>query len=185
VCRLQERWAVATLTGESTEVTGDERPEPPSPPAAGVARMAVAVAVVAIVVLVDQLTKWWAVDRLASGPVHVVWRLDLALSFNSGSAFSLFQGATIFIVVVAVALVAVLLALVWRAPSLGRAAVLGLILGGALGNLSDRLFRGDHGAVVDFVEFHFWPTFNVADACITVGCILLAVSLLRGGRTRP
>ena len=42
--------------------------------------------------------------------------------------------------------------------------MLGLIIGGALGNLSDRLFRGDHGAVVDFVALHFWPTFNVADA---------------------
>ena len=70
--------------------------------------------------------------------------------------------------------------LVWRAPTRGRAAVLGLILGGALGNLADRFFRGTHGAVVDFVAVHFFPTFNVADACITVGCILLAASLLFG-----
>jgi signal peptidase II len=142
--------------------------------------VAVAAGVVTTVLLVDQLSKWWAVDRLASGPVHVVWRLDLVLSYNTGSAFSLFQGATPVIVVIALALVAVLGVLVWRAPTLGRAAVLGMILGGALGNLADRLFRGDHGAVVDFVALHFWPTFNVADACITVGCILLAVSLLRG-----
>jgi len=146
--------------------------------------MAVAVGVVAAVVLADQLTKWWAVRRLASGPVHVFWRLDLALSLNTGSAFSLFQGETPFIVVVAVGLIAVLLVMVWRSPTLGRAAILGLILGGALGNLSDRLFRGDHGAVVDFIDFHFWPTFNVADTCITVGCILLALSVLRGTARR-
>jgi signal peptidase II len=146
--------------------------------------MAVAVGVVAVVVLADQLTKWWAVGRLTSGQIHVFWRLDLALSLNTGSAFSLFQGETPFIVVVAVALIAVLLVMVWRSPTLGRAAILGLILGGALGNLSDRLFRGDHGAVVDFIDFHFWPTFNVADTCITVGCILLAVSLLRGTARR-
>jgi len=158
-------------------VTEDRHPGRPS---TGPARLAVAVGVVAVVVLADQLTKWWAVDRLADGPVHVVWRLDLALSFNTGSAFSLFQGATPVIVILAIALVAVLLVLVWRAPTFGRAAILGLIVGGALGNLSDRLFRGDHGAVVDFIEFHFWPTFNVADACITVGCILFALSLLRG-----
>ena len=149
-------------------------------PSTGPARLAVAVVVVAAVIVADQLTKWWAVDRLVSGPVHVVWRLDFALSYNTGSAFSLFQGATAVIVVIAVALVAVLLVMVWRAPTLGRAAILGLILGGALGNLSDRFFRGEHGAVVDFVDFHFFPTFNVADACITVGCILLALSLLVG-----
>jgi signal peptidase II len=55
-------------------------------------------------------------------------------------------------------------------------------LGGALGNLCDRFFRDDHGAVVDFVALHFWPTFNVADACIVVGCVLLAISLLRAPR---
>jgi signal peptidase II len=178
VRRLQERWPVTTLTGEPDVVTGDAGSAPSS--STGPKRLAVATGVVALVVLADQLTKWWAVDRLASGPVHVFWRLDFALSFNTGSAFSLFQGATAALVVVAVALVAVLLVMVWRAPTFGRAAILGLILGGALGNLSDRFFRGDHGAVVDFVDVHVWPTFNVADACITVGCILLAVSLLWG-----
>ena len=177
MCRLQERWPVTTLTGETVEVTRDRHP---GAPPTGSVRVAVAAGVVVAVLLADQLSKWWAIDRLASGPVHVVWRLDLILSYNTGSAFSLFQGATAVIVVIALALVTVLGVLVWRAPTLGRAAVLGLILGGALGNLSDRLFRGDHGAVVDFVALHFWPTFNVADACITVGCILLALSLLRG-----
>lgn len=178
--RLQERWTVATLTGEPDAVTGETGRTAPS---SGPARLAVSAAVVAVVVLADQLTKWWAVDRLPAGPVHVVWRLDLALSYNRGSAFSLFQGATPLIVVVAAALVGVLAVMVWRAPTLGRAAILGLILGGALGNLSDRLFRGDHGAVVDFVDVHVWPTFNVADACITVGCVLLAASLLLGPRS--
>ena len=179
---MQERWAVATLTDARDAVTAD--PGAPPSTSSGPARMAVAVGVVALVVLADQLTKWWAVDRLASGPVHVMWRLELALSVNTGSAFSQFQGATPVLVVIALALVAVLCTLVWRAPTLGRAAVLGLILGGALGNLSDRFFRDTHGGVVDFVEFHFWPTFNVADACITVGCVLLAVSLLRGPARR-
>jgi signal peptidase II len=150
--------------------------------ASGPARLVVALGIVTVVVLVDQLTKWWAVDRLARAPVHVFWRLDFALSFNTGSAFSLFQGATGVLVVVAVALVVVLLVLVWRAPTLGRAAVLGLILGGALGNLADRFLRDQHGAVVDFVDFHFFPTFNVADSCITVGCILLVVSILLDSR---
>lgn len=149
-------------------------------PTTGAARIGVALAVVACVLLADQLTKWWAVRRLAAGPVHLIGRLDFELSLNTGSAFSAFQGHTVVIVVLALALVAVLLAMVWRAPTLARAAVLGLILGGALGNLADRIFRSDHGAVVDFIDFHFWPTFNVADSCIVVGCILLVASLLRG-----
>jgi signal peptidase II len=147
----------------------------------GAAKLAVAVGMVVAVVLADQLSKWWAVDRLVSGPVHVIWRLDFVFSTNTGSAFSLFQGATGVLVVVAIALVAVLLVLVWRAPTLFRAAILGLILGGALGNLADRLVRDLHGGVVDFVDFHFFPSFNVADSCITIGCILLVFSLLFDG----
>jgi len=152
-------------------------------PAPGPRRLAVAAAVVVAVVALDQLTKWWALRRLDSGPVHVLGTFDLELSRNTGSAFSLFQGRGPLLAVVAVVLVAVLGTLAWRAPTVGRAAVLGLIAGGALGNLSDRVFRGDHGAVVDFVDLHFWPTFNLADACITVGCVLLVVSLLRAPRS--
>ena len=160
-------------------VTGDGHHEA-SP--TGPARLAVAVGVVAAVVLADQLTKWWAVDRLASGPVHVRLAPRLRPCPTTPvrpSASS--RGPPASIVVVAVALVAVLLVLVWRAPTLGRAAILGLILGGALGNLADRFFRDLHGGVVDFVDFHFFPSFNVADSCITVGCILLVISLLRDG----
>jgi signal peptidase II len=145
--------------------------------------LVVGAAVVAVVVLVDQLTKWWALTRLASGPIHLIGTLDLALSRNTGASFSLFQGKAFLLVPVAVVLVAVLGVMVWRAPTTGRAAILGLIIGGALGNLCDRLFRSDHGAVVDFIALHFWPTFNVADACV-VGCLLLLVSLARGSTSR-
>ncbi len=145
----------------------------------GLRRLLVAGVVVVVVVLADQLTKWWAVDRLSSGPIHLIGTLDLELSYNTGSAFSLFQRETPVLVVVAAVLVVALAALVWRSPTLGRAAILGLIIGGALGNLSDRLFRANHGAVVDFVALHFWPTFNVADSSIVIGCVLLVVSLLR------
>jgi len=151
-------------------------------PASGIRRLVVAGSVAIAVAVVDQLTKWWAVTRLGKGSIHVVGTLDLELSRNTGSAFSLFQGHAPVLVTVVVVLVVVLALWVWRSPTLGRAAILGLILGGALGNLSDRLFRGDHGAVVDFVALHFWPTFNVADASITVGCALLLVSLLRSPR---
>ncbi len=151
-------------------------------PDGGPRRLAVAVAVMAAVVAADQLTKWWAVSRLSTGPIHVIGTLDLELSRNTGASFSLFQGKAFVLVPVAVVLVAVLSVVAWRAPTAGRAAILGLILGGALGNLADRFFRGDHGSVVDFVALHFWPTFNVADACIVVGCLLLLISLVRGPR---
>ena len=141
-----------------------------------------AVAVVAVVVTADQLTKWWAVTRLSDGPIHVIGTLDFELTRNTGASFSLFQGKASVVVPVALVLVGVLLVMAWRAPTTGRAAILGLILGGALGNLADRFFRDDHGAVVDFIALHFWPTFNVADASIVVGCVLLLVSLVRGPR---
>ncbi len=137
------------------------------------------VAVVVAVVTADQLTKWWAVTRLSQGPIHVIGTLDFELTRNTGASFSLFQGKAFVVIPVALVLVGVLLVMAWRAPTTGRAAILGLILGGALGNLADRFFRDDHGAVVDFVALHFWPTFNVADASIVVGCVLLLISLIR------
>jgi signal peptidase II len=174
---VQERWTVTTLTdGDVVVAEPKDRPE--------VRRLLVAGAVTAGVVLVDQVTKWWALDRLSSGPIHVIGTLDLELSHNTGSAFSLFEGQGLALAALAVVLIGALSAMVWRAPSLGRAAVVGLILGGALGNLSDRVFRNDHGAVIDFVDFHFWPTFNVADSAITIGCVLLVISLFRAPRTR-
>jgi len=176
---VQERGTVATLTAQPAVESDRRRP----PPGSG-RRLAVAAGVAAAVVLVDQLTKRWAVDRLSRGPVHIIWTLDLELTRNTGSAFSLFQGDAAVLVVVAVLLIGGLAVLVRRSASTGRAAVLGLIIGGALGNLSDRLFRGDHGAVVDFVDFHWWPTFNVADASIVVGCVLLGASLLWAGGDR-
>ena len=127
----------------------------------------------------DQVTKSWAVHRLASGPVHVVWKLDFELATNTGSSFGLARGwapvisglAALFIV----GLVGYLRHV--RGPLLTVA--LGLVLGGAAGNLSDRIFRGHHGAVVDFIALHFWPTFNVADSCIVIGVALAAVVLWR------
>jgi signal peptidase II len=135
----------------------------------------VALGTAALVVVADQLTKSWAVHRLAHGSIHVVWKLDLILSFNTGSAFGLAKGWAPVITALAALVVVGLLAVVRGVRSDAVAAALGLVLGGALGNLADRVFRGHHGAVVDFIALHFWPTFNVADSCITVGVILAVV----------
>jgi signal peptidase II len=150
-----------------------------------VRRLVVAGTVAAAVVVADQVTKSWAVHRLSQGSIHVIWKLDFELAYNSGSAFSLAQGWAPVLAVVAVVALVVLVAVVRRARSIWTAAALGLVVGGAAGNLADRLFRANHGAVVDFIAFHFWPTFNIADTAIVVGAIWAAFLALRPGRPAP
>ena len=144
---------------------------------------------VAIVVLsgavlaVDQVTKTLALDRLSSGPVHLFGPFSFALAFNTGVAFSLLAGFGVPILLAVFALVVVLAYFGRGAPSLPAAIGVGLVLGGAVGNLLDRIFRSG-GAVVDFIHTGFWPTFNVADSAIVGGCALLALSFERRSRAR-
>lgn len=79
----------------------------------------------------------------------------------------------------AVVLIALLGWVAWGSRTIGLSIAFGLILGGALGNLSDRLFRGHHGEVVDFITLTHWPTFNVADSSITIGVVLVILHSLR------
>lgn len=144
-------------------------------------RLPVTFATAAAVVVVDQVTKSLAVDALADGPIHLVWTLRLNLSFNSGVAFSLGPGLTPLITVVAVALVGAMLVATRHIRTTGAAVALGLVLGGAVGNLVDRLVRGHGGAVIDFIDFQWWPVFNVADVGIVCGALLLVVAELREG----
>lgn len=132
------------------------------------------IGVVGFLVLgVDQVTKTLVVDRLHQA-VHVVGPLSLQLTYNSGVAFSLGTGFGLPIVfVVAVLLVILFAQRRHRQISKPAAVGAGLILGGALGNLADRLFRGHGGSVVDFIHTTFWPTFNVADSAVVCGCIIM------------
>ena len=111
--------------------------------------------------------------------MHVVGPLSFELGYNTGAAFSIGAGLTLPIIVIAFVLVLLLAWFARGTPSLLAATGTGMILGGALGNLSDRLFRGHAGAVVDFIHFNFWPTFNVADASIVIGTIVLLVAIVR------
>lgn len=134
-----------------------------------------------VVLAADQVTKTLAVDHLSGHPVHLFGPFSLSLSYNTGVAFSIGTGLTLPIVLIVVTLI---LAVAWfgrGVPTSPGAVALGMILGGAVGNLSDRLFRGHHGAVVDFLASTFWPTFNVADACIVIGSMLLALEIVRIG----
>jgi signal peptidase II len=142
-------------------------------------RYAVMGAVVAAVVFLDQLTKSWAVRELSARSIDLFWTLRLDLSFNSGFAFSQGQGLTRYITVLGVLLVA---GLVWwsRGVSSWPLAVgLALLIGGAIGNLSDRLFRSHGGAVIDFIDPQWWPVFNVADVAVSCGAVLLVISSFR------
>ena len=137
--------------------------------------IAVAFGIVAVVVLLDQLTKTWALRALHDGPTSVIGDFaELRLSFNSGASFSLFAGRTPLLAVLALAITIVLVWVLARTESLGMAIGFGLVLGGALGNLLDRIFRAPsflHGEVIDFISVGAWPSFNVADSAITIGAI--------------
>lgn len=133
------------------------------------------------VLALDQLTKWWALEALDDGPIDVVGSLRFNLVFNDGGAFSVGRGATGLFIVVGLVMVAGLLWWSRRARTTGVAAALGLIVGGALGNLTDRLLRGFDGRVVDFIDLQWWPVFNVADIGLFCGAALLLIVTWREG----
>lgn len=136
----------------------------------------------AFVVVADQLTKHWAVTHLSDGHAdHVVWTLQFNLGFNSGMAFS--QGTSFgpLIAVLAFVAMTVLAVTLRRSESAVTSVGVSLVLGGAIGNFADRLFRGDawlRGKVVDFIDFQWFPVFNIADSAITVGGTVLVLAAL-------
>ena len=134
-------------------------------------------------VVVDQLTKHWALNALDNGRViEVVGSLRLNLAFNRGMAFSQGDGVGPLIPVLAITVVAFLLMAVGRSNSRWFTLGVGLIVGGSLGNVIDRLFRDEgwlRGAVVDFIDLQWWPVFNLADVGIVVGAALLLLTTLR------
>lgn len=135
-----------------------------------------------LVVGADQLSKHWAVSHLSDGHAdHVLWTLQFKLGFNSGMAFS--QGTSFgpLIAIVAFMVMVVLATTLGRSDSMVVSSGVSLVLGGAFGNFVDRLFRGDawlRGKVVDFVDFQWFPVFNVADSAITIGGTMLVIGTL-------
>lgn len=128
----------------------------------------------------DRLTKVW-VERFLAGrpPITVIpGVLDLRFTTNSGGAFSIGQSAPWVFVGASILVSGVIVATAFRHTNAGTSIALGLILGGALGNMTDRVLRGPRltGHVVDFVDFHVWPVFNLADSAIVVGAVVLALT---------
>jgi len=141
--------------------------------------------IAAAVLALDRVTKVLAERNLQDGPVELIpGVLDLRYTTNPGGAFGLFGGIPwLFVAVSAVVVVAIVLAS-RRLPATASAVGLGLVLGGAIGNLIDRAIRGPGftGEVVDFIDLHVWPIFNLADSAIVIGA---AVLLLSGLRRQP
>jgi signal peptidase II len=131
------------------------------------------------VLAADQLTKQWALAVLADGPVGVVGPVRFALTHNTAGAFGLGGSVVPFLALAALGLVIWMVSTGSATARLPLAVALGLVLGGAFGNLVDRVARSPgllRGAVVDFVDLRVWPVFNLADAAITCGCLLLLVA---------
>ncbi len=135
------------------------------------------------VVVLDQLTKAWVVAELSDGPISIVGStIELRLSRNPGGAFSLFQKFTPLLALLALVVAVVLARAITRTDDRLMLVALSLVLGGALGNLIDRVARAPgflRGEVVDFVSVGRFPSFNVADSAITIGALLLIACALR------
>jgi signal peptidase II len=157
----------------------------PSTPSGRNHRITLWAAVAAVVFLLDQATKWWAQRALADQrPRHVIdGLLQFHLTHNAGAAFSMGTGYTIVLTLIALVVVVVCIKMASRLGSTGWAVALGLLLGGALGNVTDRIVRDPapfRGHVVDFIELPHWPVFNVADSAISCAAVLFVLLSLRG-----
>ncbi len=148
-------------------------------------------AIAAAVAAVDQLVKWWIIGWLVEPPgfVEVLPFFNLVMVWNRGVSFGLLGDADLAPYLMAgIAGLVVIVLVIWLAGVSERllAASIGLIIGGALGNIVDRLV---YGAVADFVDVHaggyHWPAFNVADAAITVGVAVMLIDGLLNRRGAP
>lgn len=144
---------------------------------------ALLVVVGAVVAAADQITKHLALSRLNDAPIHLIdGILSLRLAFNSGGAFGLGQDFPAVFLVATLVIVAVIFFWVRTVTDRRWITALGMVLGGGIGNVSDRIFRDLDGSVVDFVDLHVWPVFNLADSAIFLGVVAI---LLLGLRTDP
>lgn len=164
----------ASLTGDRVA---------PGPP--GHRRLGVLLIVAGVVAVTDQVTKALAVAALEGGRVVPVIDgfVQLRLVRNPGAAFGIGSSLTVVLVLIVAAVIVVILTMSRRLTSVPWAIALGGMLGGALGNLVDRLFREPgplRGHVVDFLELPNWPVFNVADSSVVAGAMLIGVLSLRG-----
>ena len=139
-----------------------------------------------LTIFFDQLSKWWILNviMVPANTIPVTQFFNLVLVHNRGASFGIFSDApgwaSIALIVFALIISIVLAIWMWQAQETLLSVALGLVIGGAIGNVIDRI---RFGAVVDFLDFHaggwHWPAFNVADSAITLGVILLILDSLK------
>ena len=136
-----------------------------------------------LIVIVDRLTKYLVLKNYSEGEsVRVIPGVfHLTLVLNSGAAFGLFKGSGLIFTISSVLIIVLICVYIWRneCKDFLMLIALGLILGGAAGNLIDRVA---FGYVIDFLDFRVWPVFNIADSSITIGAFILAVRLILNKR---
>ena len=136
-----------------------------------------------LVIALDQLSKWWILARTlippGQSPTEIFPFFNIVLVWNYGISFGIFAANRQPFLLTLMSLVIIAILMIWlmKNTSLRTALALGSIMGGALGNVVDRL---RFEAVVDFMDFHIgayhWPAFNIADSCIFIGVVVLSVS---------
>jgi signal peptidase II len=139
--------------------------------------------IVLLVVTADQITKWWIRANLADG--EILWDvgfLRIINIHNTGAAFGIFRGFNLVFIIIYFVFLAVIVALFIKyhnhhyiAKSLLARVVAGLVLGGMIGNLVDRIRIGH---VTDFIDFKIWPAFNVSDSALTLSIIIICVYMI-------
>jgi signal peptidase II len=152
----------------------------------------IGVGLAVLALIVDQVTKWWVINEMMNPPrvIPVTPFFNLVMGWNRGISFGLMNRESAFnawvLPLVAVVIVVILSVWLWRNERTIVAIAIGLVIGGALGNVVDRL---RYGAVADFLDFHaagiHWPAFNVADTSITVGAAMLVLESLFARRESP
>lgn len=144
----------------------------------------VLVTAVAVIAL-DQLTKWWAQQVLwlrieaGEGPIEILgnW-VKLTYAENTGAAFSMGTGLTWIFTLIACVVVVVIIRVATKLTNMWWSLALGGLLGGAMGNLTDRIFRTPgvgRGFVVDFIQVPYWPIFNIADSAVVISAIAMVI----------
>ncbi|WP_371830437.1 signal peptidase II [Antrihabitans cavernicola] len=172
--------------GEEAQANPASTPDPDvSPPAQSPIRLRMLLAIAAVLLAFDLVTKILVVQFIEPGnPIRIIGDVvTLKLIRNPGAAFSMATGMTWLLSLVAVGVVIGVVRFGRKLRSLWWAIGLGMVLGGALGNLIDRFFRAPgpmQGHVVDFVSVGWWPVFNVADSGIVCGAVLLVALTLFG-----
>jgi lipoprotein signal peptidase len=175
----------APLTG--AEAGGTDRPESPGAPRSAAPRVRILICVAAGVLAADIASKAIVVATLSDrAPIRLLGGLlTLRETRNPGAAFSIGTSMTIAFTAIAVGVIIFIVRSARRIYSLPWAVALGLLLGGATGNLADRIFRSPgpfRGWVVDWIELPHWPVFNLADSAIVCGGVLMVLLAARGHR---